>query len=76
MAQGYTYEDIEQRKQLKVVDHLGNRYKSKTAMAKAYRISKFVFDKREKSGWSLEKVLTAPTDTKKQPIDRMKRTNT
>jgi len=36
-------------------------------MAKAYRISKFVFDKREKSGWSLEKVLTTPTDTKKGP---------
>lgn len=64
MAQGYTYEDIEQWKYLKVVDHLGNRYKSKAAIAKAYGISKFVFDKREKSGWSLEKVLTTPTDTK------------
>ena len=64
MAQGYTYEDIEQWKHLKVVDHLGNRYKSKAAIAKAYGISKFVFDKREKSGWSLEKVLTTPTDTK------------
>lgn len=49
---------------IKVVDHLGNRYKSKAAIAKAYGISKFVFDKREKSGWSLEKVLTTPTDTK------------
>lgn len=75
MAQGYTYEDIEQEKHLKVVDHLGNRYKSKAAMAEAYGISKFVFDKREKAGWSLEKALTTPTDTKKQPIDRMKRTN-
>ena len=69
------YEDIEQEKHLKVVDHLGNRYKSKAAMAEAYGISKFVFDKREKAGWSLEKALTTPTDTKKQPIDRMKRTN-
>lgn len=74
MAQGYTYEDIEQGKHLKVVDHLGNRYKSKAAMAKAYGISKFVFDKREKAGWSLEKALTTPTDTSKQPIGRMKQT--
>lgn len=75
MAQGYTYEDIEQGKHLKVVDHLGNRYKSKAAMAKAYGISKFVFDKREKAGWSLGKALTTPTDTKKQPISRMKQTD-
>lgn len=43
-------------------------------MAKAYGISKFVFDKREKTGWSLEKALTTPTDTSKQPIGRMKQT--
>ena len=72
MAKGYTYEDIEQGKHLKVVDHLGNRYKSKAAMAEAYGISKSVFDKREKAGWNLEKALTTPPDTSKQPASRMK----
>ncbi len=43
-----------------VVDHLGNRYKSKAAMAEAYGLSRFVFDKREKAGWDLEKALTTP----------------
>ena len=66
LAKGYTYADIEQGKHLKVVDHLGNRYKSKAAMAQAYGISKFVFDKREKAGWDLEKALTTPVRDSKQ----------
>lgn len=60
LAKGYTYTDIEQGKHLKVVDHLGNRYKSKAAMAQAYGLNKFVFDKRKKAGWNLEKALTTP----------------
>lgn len=64
---GYTYADIEQGKHLKVNDHLGNRYKSKAAMAQAYGLSKFVFDKREKAGWSLDRILTTPVDESKTP---------
>lgn len=60
MEKGFTYEDIEQGKHLKVVDHLGNRYKSKAAMAEAYGISRSLFIKREEAGWSLEKALTTP----------------
>lgn len=67
LKSGYTYADIEQGKHLKVNDHLGNRYKSKAAMAQAYGLSKFVFDKREKAGWSLDRILTTPVDESKTP---------
>lgn len=65
LAKGFTYADIEQGKHLKVVDYQGNRYKSKAAMAKAYGLSKFVFDKREKAGWDFERALTTPARNNK-----------
>ena len=65
LAKGFTYADIEQGKHLKVVGSQGNRYKSKAAMAKAYGLSKFVFDKREKAGWDFERALTTPARNNK-----------
>lgn len=58
MAQGYTYEDIEQGKHLKVLDHLRNRYKSKAAMAEVHEINRSLFVKREEAERSLKKART------------------
>lgn len=67
---GFSYADIEQGLHLPVVDHLGKRYKSKTAMAQAYGLTKFVFDKREKAGWTLQKILTTPVNHSKCPYGK------
>lgn len=67
---GFSYADIEQGLHLPVVDHLGKRYKSKTAMAQAYGLTKFVFDKREKAGWTLDRILTTPINHSKCPIGK------
>ena len=41
-----------------VIDHLGNEYKSKTEMCKAYGVRLDVYCQRRKRGWSLEEALT------------------
>lgn len=46
-----------------IKDHLGNCYKYKTDMCKAYGISRSVFDKRMSLGWSLEEALTGRKNT-------------
>lgn len=43
-----------------VKDHLGNNYKSITAMCKHYNITRSAYNNRIKNGWNLEKVLTTP----------------
>lgn len=48
------------RKGKEVKDHLGNTYRNKTAMCKAYGLSHSAFNKRLKSEWTLEESLTLP----------------
>lgn len=48
------------RKGKEVKDHLGNTYRNKTAMCKAYGLSPSAFNKRLKSEWTLEESLTLP----------------
>lgn len=42
-------------------DHLGNEYPSLNAMCRVYNISRYMYQERINSGWSLEKALTTPT---------------
>ena len=44
----------------KVKDHLGNKFKSVSAMAKHYGMSRCTYISRIKSGWSIEEALTVP----------------
>lgn len=46
-----------------VTDHLGNKYRSRSLMAKAYGISSLTVGDRLKRGWSMEEALTTPIDT-------------
>ena len=46
-----------------VTDHLGNKYRSRSLMAKAYGISSLTLGDRLKRGWSVEEALTTPIDT-------------
>lgn len=46
-----------------VTDHLGNKYCSRSLMAKAYGISSLTLGDRLKRGWSMEEALTTPIDT-------------
>lgn len=46
-----------------VIDHLGNKYRSRSLMAKAYGISSLTLGDRLKRGWSIEEALTTPIDT-------------
>ena len=44
----------------KAKDHLGNEYKSKAAMCRAYKINEASYDKRISLGWSIKDALTKP----------------
>ena len=44
----------------KVKDHIGNKFKSVSAMAKHYGMSRCTYISRIKSGWSIEEALTVP----------------
>lgn len=43
-----------------VKDHLGRCYTSKVVMCNVYNISTRLFNRREKLGWDLERILTTP----------------
>lgn len=45
-------------------DHLGNKYKSKAEMCRAYNISREQFKDRIKNGWTLKDALTTPSNKK------------
>ena len=45
-------------------DHLGNQYKSITAMGEAYGVPFHVLQRRLKDHWDLERALTAPVNQK------------
>lgn len=44
----------------KSYDHLGNEYRSQTAMCETYHISKQAFQRRLSNGWTLKEALTTP----------------
>jgi lambda repressor-like predicted transcriptional regulator len=58
-------EDEPDALRIKCVDHLGNKYRSITALSKAYGIPYAALQRRLRHGWDLEKALTKPV--KKKP---------
>lgn len=50
------------------VDHLGKEFKTEKEMAKHWGISLEVYKGRRRSGWSLEKSLTTPTRSVREPV--------
>ena len=51
------------------VDHLGKEFKTEKEMAKHWGISLEVYKGRRRSGWSLEKSLTTPTRSVREPVE-------
>lgn len=54
---------VSKRSAIKVTDHLGNEYRSRSLMAKAYGLTPLTLSERLKRGWSVEEALTTPIDT-------------
>lgn len=51
-----------------VIDHLGNKFRSKAELCKYYGIGYGLFEGRIKNGWSLEKALTTKTRKSKHKV--------
>lgn len=50
-------------------DHLGNKYKSKNDMCRAYGVTRYSLNARLALGWSLEKALTEPLIINARPVE-------